>query len=133
MNFNVSENLVFWTEVAAFYCKRRAEHSYISRFCWPTSLLFGAPGLYWDPNAAKKEGKRRQEFPAPPYLDLHFSQNFFYTSYDVLSGDPPNRNTTNEEKHLLNNNTLIQPYSASTSHLHDSLHRECCHSDLFCR
>ena len=59
MNFNVSENLVVWTEWHFSNMNGVAGHSYISRFCWPTSLVFGAPGIYWGPNAAKKEGKRR--------------------------------------------------------------------------
>ena len=41
----------------------RAGHSNVSRSCWLTSLMFGAPKIYWGPNATKKEGKGDSSFP----------------------------------------------------------------------
>ena len=36
---------------------------HVSRSCWLTSLVFGAPKFYWGPNATKKEGKGDSSFP----------------------------------------------------------------------
>ena len=53
---------IFWAEQSTISITR-AGHSYVSRFCWPTSLGFGAPKFYWGSNATKKEGKENSIFP----------------------------------------------------------------------
>lgn len=70
MNFSVSENRSGkkWELSQLVTC---AGHSYISHFCWPTSLLLGAPGLYWGPNAAKKEGEKNSSVSRSVVFELH--------------------------------------------------------------
>jgi hypothetical protein len=87
-----------------------AGRSYVSRFCWPTSLLFGALRLYWGSNEAKKEGKRGPQFQLvlfePPFFREFSTRPERATMLDWVSLAIK----TCEKNDLLVSDTAVTPF-----------------------